>query len=160
MSHESEEEKVSHESAEKKIRNRRTPSVTRAEKTPTKDTQQQNLQPDQPAQQINKPKSGRKSRKKSKMSPESKEKIRNEQTPSVTKAEDINVNETRQPTDKLTDKPDQQTKEHSPKTMTETKMSHESEEKKIRYRRTQSVTRAEEITTKTTKQRKLQPDKP
>lgn len=44
--------------------------------------------------------------------------------------------------------------------MTETKMSHESEEKKIRYRRTQSVTRAEEITTKTTKQRKLQPDKP
>lgn len=39
-------------------------------------------------------------------------------------------------------------------------MSHESEEKKIRYRRTQSVTRAEEITTKETKQRKSQPDKP
>lgn len=39
-------------------------------------------------------------------------------------------------------------------------MSHESEESKIRYRRTQSVTRAEEITTKETKQRRSQPDKP
>uniref|UniRef100_A0A8D8ALR0 O-acyltransferase n=1 Tax=Culex pipiens TaxID=7175 RepID=A0A8D8ALR0_CULPI len=159
MSHESEEEKVSHECAGKKISNRRTQSVTRAEENHTKDTQQQNLQPDQPTQQINKPKSGRKSRKKSKMSLEPKEKIRNEQTPSVTKAEEITTDEIRQPK-LLPDIPDQQTKEHSPKTMTETKMSHESEEKKIRYRRTQSVTRAEEITTKTTKQRKLQPDKP
>lgn len=33
-------------------------------------------------------------------------------------------------------------------------------EKKSRYRRTQSVTRAEEITTKEEKQRKKQPDKP
>lgn len=33
-------------------------------------------------------------------------------------------------------------------------------EKKSRYRRTQSVTRAEEITTKEEKQRKEQPDKP
>lgn len=33
-------------------------------------------------------------------------------------------------------------------------------EKKTRYRRTQSVTRAEEITTKEEKQRKGQPDKP
>ena len=33
-------------------------------------------------------------------------------------------------------------------------------EKKTRYRRTQSVTRAEEITTKEEKQRKEQPDKP
>ncbi|XP_030384598.1 diacylglycerol O-acyltransferase 1 [Scaptodrosophila lebanonensis] len=33
-------------------------------------------------------------------------------------------------------------------------------EKKLRYRRTQSVTRAEEITTKEEKQRKAQPDKP
>lgn len=39
-------------------------------------------------------------------------------------------------------------------------MSHESEESKIRYRRTQSVTRAEEITDKETKQRRSQPDKP
>ncbi|KAL1400063.1 hypothetical protein pipiens_002111 [Culex pipiens pipiens] len=159
MSHESEEEKVSHESVGENIRNRRKQNVTRAEETPTKDTQQQNLQPDQPTQQINKPKSGRKSRKKSKMSLEPKEKIRNEQTPSVTKAEEITTDEIRQPK-LLPDIPNQPTKEHSPKTMTETKMSHESEEKKIRYRRTQSVTRAEEITTKTTKQRKLQPDKP
>ncbi|XP_037928335.1 diacylglycerol O-acyltransferase 1 [Teleopsis dalmanni] len=35
-----------------------------------------------------------------------------------------------------------------------------SSEKKMRYRRTQSVTRAEEITTKEEKQRKKQPDKP
>lgn len=33
-------------------------------------------------------------------------------------------------------------------------------EKKTRYRRTQSVTRAEEITTKEEKQRQKQPDKP
>ena len=35
-----------------------------------------------------------------------------------------------------------------------------SSEKKQRYRRTQSVTRAEEITTKEEKQRNKQPDKP
>lgn len=36
----------------------------------------------------------------------------------------------------------------------------ESDENKLRYRRTQSVTRAEEITTKEEKQRRVQPDKP
>ncbi|XP_053693827.1 diacylglycerol O-acyltransferase 1 [Sabethes cyaneus] len=39
-------------------------------------------------------------------------------------------------------------------------MSNETEENKVRYRRTQSVTRAEEITKKETKQRRSQPDKP
>lgn len=52
MSHESEEEKVSHECAGKMIRNRRTQSVRRAEETHTKDTQQQNLQPEQAWVQI------------------------------------------------------------------------------------------------------------
>jgi diacylglycerol O-acyltransferase 1 len=36
----------------------------------------------------------------------------------------------------------------------------DSEENKLRLRRTQSVTRAEEITTKEQKQRNSQPDKP
>lgn len=36
----------------------------------------------------------------------------------------------------------------------------EEDSNKIRYRRTQSVTRAEEITTQEQKQRKSQPDKP
>ncbi|XP_058823362.1 diacylglycerol O-acyltransferase 1 [Topomyia yanbarensis] len=39
-------------------------------------------------------------------------------------------------------------------------MSHDNEDNKLRYRRTQSVTRAEEITDKESKQRKSQPDKP
>lgn len=41
--------------------------------------------------------------------------------------------------------------------MTETE---EPKENSLRYRRTKSVTRAEEITTKEEKQRKSQPDKP
>lgn len=39
-------------------------------------------------------------------------------------------------------------------------MTTETDENRLRYRRTQSVTRAEEITNKEQKQRKLQPDKP
>lgn len=40
------------------------------------------------------------------------------------------------------------------------RMSHDTDESKVRYRRTQSVTRAEEITKKESNQRKSQPDKP
>lgn len=39
-------------------------------------------------------------------------------------------------------------------------MSHDTDDNKVRYRRTQSVTRAEEITKKETNQRRSQPDKP